>query len=129
MYDFQMKFILILNYKDDSELSDDWVRDTAQTVYKNKINQMRRISTEFMHEKWLTRITRSLFFMRQKIRMKKWIRKSIFSFSQWWNQIFMNLFLKRTMILNIQKLQQQDEKKTWNSILFKYIQIIRSLIN
>ena len=49
MYNSQMKFILVLDHKDNFELSGDQARDTAQTIYKNRISQMRRISTEFMH--------------------------------------------------------------------------------
>ena len=37
MYSSQMKFILISDHKDNSELSGDQVRDTVQTVYKNEI--------------------------------------------------------------------------------------------
>ena len=69
--DSQMKFILILGLKEDSELFDNQAKDTVPTVYKNKISQMRRIYVKFMSEVSLIETTRSLFFMKQKIRMKR----------------------------------------------------------
>ena len=71
MYDSQMKFILILGLKEDSELSDNQAKDTALTVYKNKISQMRRIYVKFMPEMSLIGTTRSLFSMKQGIRMER----------------------------------------------------------
>ena len=71
MYNSQMKFILILNHKENSELSDDQTRDTVLTVYRNEINQMRRIYVEFTHGRSLAGTIRSSFFMKQKIRMKR----------------------------------------------------------
>ena len=46
-----------------------------------------------MHERSLTGTIRNFFSMKQRIRMRKWIRQSIFNCCQWWNRIFMDSFL------------------------------------
>ena len=51
MYDSQMKFILILNLKENFELFKDQMRDIVLIVFKNKISQMKRIYVKFMLEK------------------------------------------------------------------------------
>jgi len=42
-YDSQMKCILILNHRENSELSEDQMKDIALTVYRNEDSQMRII--------------------------------------------------------------------------------------
>ena len=66
-----MKFILVLNLKEDSKLFDDQAKDTVPTVYKNEVSQMRRIYVEFMPGVSLVGTTRSLFSMKQEIRMER----------------------------------------------------------
>jgi len=48
MYDSQMKFILVLDLKENFELSEDQARDIVLIVFKNKVSRMRRIYVEFM---------------------------------------------------------------------------------
>jgi len=64
MYNSQTKFILILDHRENYELSDDQMRDTVLTVYRNKVNQMRRIYIKFMHEESLAGTIRNLSSMR-----------------------------------------------------------------
>jgi len=45
-----MKFILVLDLKENFELSEDRARDTVLIVFKNEISRMRRIYVEFMLE-------------------------------------------------------------------------------
>ncbi len=71
MYDSQMKSTLVLDHKENYELSGDRVSDTVLTVYRNEVNQMRRIYVEFMHGGSLAGTIRSSFSMRQRIRMER----------------------------------------------------------
>jgi hypothetical protein len=71
MYDFQMKFILVLDLKENSELFDDRAKDTVPIAYRNEVNQMKRIYVEFTHGGSLAGTTRSFFSMRQGIRMER----------------------------------------------------------
>ena len=43
MYGSQMKFILVLDHKENCELFDDLARDTVLIAYKNEDGQMRKI--------------------------------------------------------------------------------------
>ena len=42
-FDFQMKFILVLDNKENCGLFDDQARDIVQIAYKNEDNQTRKI--------------------------------------------------------------------------------------
>jgi hypothetical protein len=44
-----MKFTLVLDHRENSELSDDLAKDIARTAYKSEASQRRRIYIEFMH--------------------------------------------------------------------------------
>ena len=57
-----MKFILILNLGESSELFNDHAKDTVLTIYRKEISQIRRVYIELMHRKLLARTIRSLFY-------------------------------------------------------------------
>ena len=71
IFNSQMKFILVLDLKENFKLSEDQMRDIVLIVFKNKVSQMRRIYVKFMLENELNEIIRSSFFMKQEIRMEK----------------------------------------------------------
>ena len=43
IFNFQMKFILVMDYKDNYGLFDDQARDIVQIAYKNEDNQTKKI--------------------------------------------------------------------------------------
>jgi hypothetical protein len=69
MFNFQMKYILVLNHKDSYKLSGNQVNNIVLIVSKNELHLKKKIYTEYMHGGLLAGITRSSFFMRLKTRM------------------------------------------------------------
>ena len=127
MYDSQIKSTLVLDHKEDCELSSNQVRDTVPTGNKMRSSKWEEyILNSRMRNDWLE-LQEAYFPVRQGLRMERWAKQSIQHRScQWLNGIYVGLFLKRAWILDIKRVGLQGGKRARNSALSKIARITGS---